>query len=119
MLARSLVHMTDNELTSTCVCVQLYKSFYKFRQKRGVVERPCSLPPFIHRPLFGPVPFAPPRVPGIIGGGYDERPPALPFGARYDPIGPPPPPHGGRRRRSDPRPPAGNARPGDVRRGFI
>uniref|UniRef100_A0A3Q2YP20 F-box protein 7 n=1 Tax=Hippocampus comes TaxID=109280 RepID=A0A3Q2YP20_HIPCM len=51
--------------------------FYKFRQKRGVVERPCSLPPFIHRPLFGPVPFAPPRVPGIIGGGYDERPPAF------------------------------------------
>ncbi|KAM9772284.1 F-box only protein 7 isoform 5-T7 [Syngnathus typhle] len=90
---------------------ELYKSFYKFRQKRGAVERPCSLPPFIRRPLFGPVPFAPPRVPGIIGGAYDQRPPALPHGARYDPIGPPLP-HGERRRRGDPRPP-------DVRRGFI
>ncbi|XP_077354871.1 F-box only protein 7 isoform X2 [Festucalex cinctus] len=95
---------------------ELYKSFYKFRHKRGV-ERPCSLPPFIHRPLFSNVPFAPPRIPGIIGGGYDQRPPALPYGARYDPIGPPPP--GERRRRSDPRPPAGGARPSDVRRGFI
>ncbi|XP_077399701.1 F-box only protein 7 isoform X2 [Vanacampus margaritifer] len=96
---------------------ELYKSFYKFRHKRGVVERPCSLPPFIHRPLFSHVPFAPPRVPGIIGGGYDQRPPALPYGARYDPIGPPPP--GERRRRSDPRPPPSGPRPGDVRRGFI
>ncbi|XP_049616403.1 F-box only protein 7 isoform X2 [Syngnathus scovelli] len=97
---------------------ELYKSFYKFRQKRGAVERPCSLPPFIHRPLFGPVPFAPPRVPGIIGGAYDQRPPALPHGARYDPIGPPLP-HGERRRRSDPRPPLGGRAPPDVRRGFI
>nr|XP_061809612.1 F-box only protein 7-like [Nerophis lumbriciformis] len=97
------------------VCAQLYKSFYKFRHKRGCAERPCSLPPFIHRPVFGPAPYPP--VPGILGGGYDRRPPALPA-PRYDPVGPLT--HGERRRRSDPRPPAGGgARPGDVRRGFI
>ncbi|XP_057710505.1 F-box only protein 7 isoform X2 [Corythoichthys intestinalis] len=94
---------------------ELYKSFYKFRHKRGCAERPCSLPPFIHRPVFGPAPYPP--VPGILGGGYDRRPPALPA-PRYDPVGPLT--HGERRRRSDPRPPAGGgARPGDVRRGFI
>ncbi|XP_061662336.1 F-box only protein 7 isoform X2 [Syngnathoides biaculeatus] len=100
---------------------ELYKSFYKFRHKRGCVERPCSLPPFIHRPVFGPVPAPYPPVPGIIGGGYDQRPTASPHGAppapRYDPVGPLL--RGERRRRSDPRPPAGGVRPGDVRRGFI
>ncbi|XP_061524206.1 F-box only protein 7 isoform X6 [Phycodurus eques] len=100
---------------------ELYKSFYKFRHKRGCVNRPCSLPPFIHRPVFSPVPAPYPPIPGIIGGGYDHRPAALPHGApptpRYDPVGPPL--HGERRRRSDPRPPAGGARPGDIRRGFV
>ncbi|XP_077566194.1 F-box only protein 7 isoform X2 [Stigmatopora nigra] len=93
---------------------ELYKSFYKFRHKRGCVERPCSLPPFIHRPAFGPAPYPP--IPGVIGGNYDRRPLALPA-PRFDPVGPPM--RGERRRRSDPRPPPGGARPADVRRGFI
>ncbi|XP_077449468.1 F-box only protein 7 [Stigmatopora argus] len=95
---------------------ELYKSFYKFRHKRGCVERPCSLPPFIHRPVFGPAPYPP--IPGVIGGNYDRRPLALPA-PRFDPVGPPM--RGERRRRSDPRPPpgGGGARPADVRRGFI
>ncbi|XP_061815691.1 F-box only protein 7 isoform X1 [Nerophis lumbriciformis] len=103
---------------------ELYKSFYKFRHKRGCVDRPCSLP-LIHRQIFSPVPPPYSPLPGIIGGAYDQRP-AIPYGVlptpRYDPIGPPL--HGPlhserRRRRSDPRPPPGSVRPADVRRGFI
>nr|XP_057923460.1 F-box only protein 7 isoform X2 [Doryrhamphus excisus] len=101
---------------------ELYKSFYRFRQKGGCVDRPCSLP-LIHRHIFSPAPYSP--FPGIIGGAYDLRP-AVPYGVlptpRYDPIGPPL--HSSldserRRRRSDPRPPPGGARAADVRQGFI
>ncbi|XP_054617554.1 F-box only protein 7 isoform X2 [Dunckerocampus dactyliophorus] len=110
------------ECVCMCVRTQLYKSFYRFRQKGGCVDRPCSLP-LIHRHIFSPAPYSP--LPGIIGGAYDLRP-AVPYGMlptpRYDPIGPPL--HGSlhserRRRRSDPRPPPGGARAADIRRGFI
>ncbi|KAM6961533.1 LOW QUALITY PROTEIN: F-box only protein 7 [Tautogolabrus adspersus] len=76
---------------------ELYKRSHKHRSDLRRLSHPRSLPslPWHPRDIFQPFPLPlplPPPLPGIIGGGYDQRPEELPHGLlprpRFDPIGP-------------------------------